>query len=198
MPNKKTDDIIFRELGNLQEKVLFYLAENPEKNKQAIQQGINHPSEQYGSVKNAVDKIEEFGFIQSTEGLSQKKVKIKIYRCADSGVFYALTKNHLADVLKILDAYKSRVEFCSSFRKLYDAWGHEHFTLYLRDIAYVLPIIQKDGIELAMPHLLMKILEEIKSIDKKTRKRNANAALELFPESKKWLTEWRDNLDELI
>ena len=42
--HKKNDDILFKELGSLQEKVLFFLAENPENHKQGIQQGINHPA----------------------------------------------------------------------------------------------------------------------------------------------------------
>ena len=59
------DEIIFKELGCLQEKVLFYLAENPEKHKKGIQQGISHPADQYGSIKNAVDALEKIGFIES-------------------------------------------------------------------------------------------------------------------------------------
>ena len=69
------DDIIFKELGNLQEKVLFFLAENPENHKQGIQQGINHPTDQYGSVKNAVDILEKFGYLESKITASQKNVK---------------------------------------------------------------------------------------------------------------------------
>jgi DNA-binding PadR family transcriptional regulator len=198
MSRKVSDDIIFKELGSLQEKVLFYLAENPDNHKQGIQQGIAHPTDQYGSISKAVDALEKFGYIESKEAISQKKVKIKIYGCTESGVFYALTKNQFANVLKILDSYKSKVKFCESFRQLYDTWGHEHFVMYLRDVGYALPIIQKNGIEAAMPILLMKILEEMKKIDKKTRTKNAKAALGLFPESKKWLTEWKNNLDELI
>jgi DNA-binding PadR family transcriptional regulator len=198
MSRKVSDDIIFKELGSLQEKVLFYLAENPDNHKQGIQQGIAHPTDQYGSISKAVDALEKFGYIESKEGISQKKVPIKLYHCTESGVFCALTKNQSANVLRILDSYKLRVKFCDSFRQLYDAWGHEHFIMYLRDIGYALPIIQKNGIEAAMPILLMKILEEMKKIDKKTRTKNAKAALGLFPESKKWLTEWKNNLDELI
>ena len=198
MSRKESDDIIFKELGSLQEKVLFYLAENPENHKQGILQGIAHPAEQYGSIVKAVDALEKFGYIKSKEATSQKNVKIKIYYCTESGVFYALTKNQSADVLKILDAYKSTVQFCSSFRQLYSAWGQEHFIMFLRDIGYVLPIIQKNGMDVAMPVLLMKILEQMKSIDQKTRKKNAKEAMKLFPESKTWLKEWKKNLDELL
>ena len=196
MTYKNSKDMIFKELGCLQEKVLFYLAQNPGKHKQAIQQGIQHPSDQYGSIYNAVDTLEKLGFIESTEGISQKKVKIRIYSCTDSGVFYALTHS-TPNIVKVLDAYKSKVEFCNSFRQLYDVWGQDHFSTYLKDVGKFLPIVQRDGTEVAMPYLLMLLLQEMKNIDPKDRKRNAKEALKVFPESKIWLKEWKKNLDEL-
>jgi DNA-binding PadR family transcriptional regulator len=197
MTYKGSKDAIFKELGSLQEKILFYLAQNPENHKQAIQQGLKHPSDQYGSICKAVDSLEKVGFISSKEGISQKKVKIKIYYCTDLGVFYTLT--HSSDnILEILDAYKSRVDFCQSFRQLYDVWGQAHLSMYLKDVGKFLPVMQKDGVEVAMPYLLMLIFEEMKKIDPQTRKKNAKAALKLFPDSKKHLKEWRDNLNELI
>ena len=75
------DDIIFKELGSLQEKALFFLAENPENHKQEIQQGISHPTDQYASIKNAVDMLEKFGYLESKKIASQKNVQIKIYHC---------------------------------------------------------------------------------------------------------------------
>ena len=75
---KPNDAIIFKELGSLQEKVLFFLAENPENHKKAIQQGIGHPDGQYGSVLNAIEPLEKLGYVESKEGLSKKNVKIKI------------------------------------------------------------------------------------------------------------------------
>ena len=106
---------------------------------------------------------------------------------------------HSSDnILEVLDAYKSRVDFCKSFRQLYDVWGQDHFVMYVKDIGKFLPIVQKDGIEVAMPYLLMLILEEMKKIDPIARKRNAKEAMKLFPESKTMLKEWKKNLDELV
>jgi DNA-binding PadR family transcriptional regulator len=94
MTNKiSNDENIFKELGSLQEKVLFSVTENPQNHKQAIQQGIKHSAEQYGSVLKAVDAFEKLGFVESKKTSSQKKVQIKIYSCTDSGIFYALAKN---------------------------------------------------------------------------------------------------------
>ena len=149
------NEIIFKELGSLQEKVLFFLAENPENHKQAIQQGIQYPSEQYGSVLKAVDTLEKSDYIKSKEIKSQKNVKIKIYNCTELGVFYALTRNSDANILKILDTHKDKIEFCKQFRAIYDVWGHDHFAMFVKDMSEFLPMVQKNGVEQASPYLMM-------------------------------------------
>jgi len=198
MVHKKMDEIIFKELGSLQEKVLFFLAQNPENHKQGIQQGINHPALQYGSVSNAVDALQTLGFIMPKDAVSKKNVKIKTYSCTESGVFYALARNPSANSVKILEAYKSKVSWCKSLRQLYDVWGHDHFMAYFRDVGDVLPIIQKKGFSEALPYLFFKAAKLTHSIDKKTRNRNAKEALKLFPENKEMLKEWRKNIDEVL
>jgi DNA-binding PadR family transcriptional regulator len=192
------NEVIFKELGSLQEKVLFFLAENPEKHKQAIQQGIQHPSEQYGSVLKAVDTLEKLEFIKSKEIKSQKNVQIKIYNCTELGVFYALTRNSDANFLKILDAYKSQIEFCQQFQELYKAWGHDHFASFLKNMRDFLPMVQKNGIEEAMPYLLMKMVNLMQSLDPKTRKKNAKEAMKQFPHTKQMLKDIRKNINELL
>ena len=198
MMRKKNDDILFKKLGSLQEKVLFFLAENPENHKQGIQQGINHPAEQYGSVSKAVDALEKFGFIAAIEGVSQKNLKIKIYSCTESGVFYALTRNASAKPVEILEAYKNKVSWCKSLRQLYIVWGHDHFMAYFRDVGDILPIMQKKGVAEAMPYMFFKAVKLTHSIDKKTRNKNVKEALKLFPENKEMLKEWRKNIDEVL
>jgi DNA-binding PadR family transcriptional regulator len=198
MPRKITNNIIFKELGSLQEKILFFLAENPENHKQGIQQGINHPADQYGSVSKAVDALETYGFIVPKDAVSQKNVRIKTYSCTESGIFYALTRNPSAKPVKIFEAYKSEVIWCKSLRQLYDVWGHEHFMAYFRDVGDVLPIIQKKGFDEALPYLFFKAVKLTHSIDKKTRNRNVKEALKLFPENKEMLKEWRKNIDEVL
>ena len=198
MSPKTTKDIVFKELGSLQEKALFFLAENPENHKQGIQQGLNHPAEQYGSVSKAVDALETFGFITAKEALSQKKVKIKTYSCTESGIFYALTRNPSANAIRIFEIYKSKVGWCKQLRQLYDVWGHDHFMTYFKDVGDVLPIIQKKGIAEAMPYLFFKAVKLTHSIDKKTGNKNVKAALKLFPENRAMLKEWRKNIDEVL
>jgi DNA-binding PadR family transcriptional regulator len=204
MPPKESNEkisgneVIFKELGSLQEKVLFFLAENPENHKQAIQQGIQHPSEQYGSVLKAVDTLEKLEFLESKEIKSQKNVQIKIYNCTELGVFYALTRNSDANILKVLDAYKSRIEFCKSFQALYDVWGHDHFAMFLRDMGEFLPMVQKNGVELAMPYLFLKIAKQMQSLDPKTKKKNVKEALKQYPQTKQMLKEIQKNINELL
>ena len=198
MSHKESEDIIFKELGSLQEKVLFYLAENPKKHKQGIQQGINHPAEQYGSVKNAVDALEKLGYFESKEIKSQKNVPIKIYSCTKLGIFYVLTKNAYSDIPRILDTYKDRIDFCKSFRALYDVWGHDHFALFLKNMGEFLPMVQKNGVEYASPYLLMKIAKQMQSIDPKTRKKNVKEAMKQFPHTKQMLKEMQKTINELL
>ena len=196
--NLNADNIAFKELGSLQEKVVFFLAENPENHKQTIQKGIKHPAEQYGSVKKAVDKLEELGYIKSKKAMSQKKVEIKNYECTELGVFYAFARNPNANIPKILDGYESRVEFCKSFRALYNVWGHDNFTMFLRDLGEFLPMVRKHGVELAVPYLLMKILKQMQNIDWKTRKKIVSEALKQFPKNKQMLKDLRKNINEVL
>jgi len=71
-----------KELGRLQEKILFYIAEKPGQHKQAIQKSM--PSKQYGSILNSVNALEKSGYIQSEEERSLKNVKM----IPNSGVMF--------------------------------------------------------------------------------------------------------------
>jgi DNA-binding PadR family transcriptional regulator len=192
------DEIVFKELGSLQEKVLFFLAENPDNHKQTIQQGIQYPAEQYCSVKKAVDKLEKLGYIESKEATSQKKVQIKTYSCTELGVFYALIKNSSANIPEVLSAYKNRVEFCKSLQPLYDVWGHDQFALFLKDIGEFLPMIQKSGVEQAVPYMLLKMAKQMQSLDPKTRKKNVKEAMKQYPQYEKMLKEMREKINDLL
>ena len=189
---------IFKELGSLQEKVLFFLADNPNNHKQAIQQGIDHPAAQYGSVLKAVDALEKLGYIESKTVTSKKNVQIKTYICTELCVFYALTRNSKLNIPEMLDAYKDKIDFCKQFRALYNAWGHDHFMLFLADMREFLPTIQENGMEQAMAYLIMKMAKQAKSVDQKTRTKNVREAMKQFPKTRPMLKEWRNNIDEVL
>ena len=70
--------------------------------------------------------------------------------------------------------------------------------MFLRDIGEFLPIVQKSGMDVAMPYLLMKILKQMKSITPEERKRNAKEALKLFPETKQMLKELQKNINDVL
>jgi DNA-binding PadR family transcriptional regulator len=192
---KQTDS---KELGSLQQEILFYLAENPDNHKQGIQQGIDHPADQYGSIVKAVNALEKMLYIQSENATSQKNLEIKIYSCTQLGIFYSIAKNNHANIPKILKAYGNRIEHCKALKQLYDLWGHDCFSIYLKDAADIIPIVQKEGFEAAFPHLLMKALKQQKIIDPKTRVKNAKGALKLSPKSREMFEELQKNLDELL
>jgi DNA-binding PadR family transcriptional regulator len=189
---------IFKELGSLQEKALFFIAENPKNHKQNIQKGINYPPEQYGSISKAVDTLEDSGFIKSEKTISQKNVSINIFECTDSGILYALAKNNQCNILKVLDSNKEQVEFCKSFRALYDEWGLDHLALFLRDIGEFLPMVHSKGIDYALPFLMMKFSQQQQRLDPKTRKKNVKAAMKQFPKTKQMLKEMQANIKDLL
>ncbi len=194
-PNRVID---LGELGSLQKKVLFFLAENPDKHKQAIQQGIRYPPEQYGSVLKAANALENSGYIKSIRVVSEKNVEIKTYSCTDTGVFYTLCKNPDADVVRVLDAHKSRSDVFNSFRSLYDVWGHDTFARFFRNVSDFFPMMQREGIERAVTFLLVKFAMDAESLDLKTRKKNAKAVLKQFPNTRKLMKEWSDTIKELL
>jgi hypothetical protein len=198
MSQKTPEKAILKELGCLQEKVLFYLAKNPEKHKKAIQQGINHDVDQYGSVKKAVDALEKMGYIQSIEALSQKKVPIKFYYCTETGIFYALTKDSTANIPNILNIYESKFPFCEGFNQLYTIWGHDNFVRYLNDTIECLPIIQRKGFKYALPLILMQAVNQTQDIGPKTHKENIEKAIKLNPEIKQTLREWQKSINDLL
>jgi len=185
-------------LGSLQQKSLYFLAENPENHKQAIQQGINHPADQYGSVSKAVDSLEQSGFIISRETMSQKNNKIKLFRCTDEGVLYALARNPSCNILKVLDSYKEKMEFCKQFRALYDVWGQKHMTLFLKELGEFLPMVHSKGFDYATPYLVMNFVKLQQTLDPKTKKNNVKGAMNQFPKSKKMLKEMKKKIDELL
>lgn len=200
MPKKEFDPnhIIFQELGPLQEKIVFFIAENPENHKQAIQKGIEHPAEQYGSVLKAVDSLEEFGYIQSREILSQKKVTIKTYSCTELGVFYALSRNPDLNITKIFDNYENKFDFLKQIKPLYEVWGHEQFFILLKDIGEFLPMVKNHGVDYAVPHLILKSYRQMQKLDKKTKNRNVKIALKQFPETKAMLKEMHKSIEDLL
>jgi hypothetical protein len=197
MSSNEPKEIQIKELGNLQERVLFFLSENPDNNKQAIQKGISHPSDQYGSVLNAVNALEKIGYIQAKSGFSKKKVPISLYNCTDLGVFYALSKNPNGDAQKLLSAYGDR-ETWKSVKALYDEVGHETFASIFKDASDFIPMISKDGFENALIFLFARSYIRSRKLNPKTRRKTVKAAIKCFPELKSYLKEWRDSIDEIL
>ena len=192
-PNK----LQIKELGTLQERILFFLSENPDTNKQAIQKGISHPLDQYASILNAVNALQKMGYIQAKSGISKRKVSIKLYNCTDLGVFYALSKNQNGDIEKLLSAYGER-DTWKSVKCLYSELDHETFSSIFKDCADFIPMMSKDGLEDAVVHLWVRSYRRSRKLNPKTRKKTANAALKCFPELRSFMKEWRDNINEIL
>jgi len=199
MPEEKPKGYtIFKELGSLQEKVLFHLAENPRMNTQTIQKNLGYPPAQYPNILKAVKALEKAALIQSEEGKSKKNVPIRLYKCTQEGVFYALARNPNADVLKILDAYKSLDEFFKSMRRLYDVCGHDIFAKFVKDVDEFLPMIQRDGAEKAIPFMFMKIMVQLSDLDSKKRIEFVKETMKQFPHVREMLKEWNKAIKTVL
>jgi DNA-binding PadR family transcriptional regulator len=156
-----------RKLGSLQEKVLFFLAENPRNHKQAIQKGIEYPDDQYGSVSNAVDALEKLKFITYKKGMSEKKVEIKFYSCTEEGVTYSLANNSDADLKKILTLYKE-YPFIGLLKTNYET-DRDLFNIMFNRMVQVLPMLGRRKPEEIIGYILMAFVQDTENLSFKQK-----------------------------
>ena len=123
---------------------------------------------------------------------------MKLYSCSDEGIFYVLTKNPNANFLDIFEVYENQSVIVKNLKTLYGLWGQEIFAGFLRNLSEFLPMILKDGVEAAMPYMVLKVYAEIHNQDYSKRKKFAAQTMNEFPEVKKFMKEWKKNLDELV
>jgi DNA-binding PadR family transcriptional regulator len=159
---------VLKDLGTLQKKILYFLAENPRHHKQSIQReiGKQQPIKKvyYGSVLNAVKKLEETGYLESEKVTSEKNREIKLFSCTDKGAFYALTMNPKADFMKILEHHKDKYPIIKFLREEYDKWGHKNFLRFLEYEMKFLPMVERDGLEEAFPYIITDMFQEFKEL----------------------------------
>lgn len=199
MPQKKSsNNESMKELGSLQKKILFFLSENPNNNTQAIQRGIEYPDAQYPNILKDVKTLKKSKLVKSRKGKSMKNVSIDIYSCTEEGAFYALARNPNVNVLDVLDAYKDQYNLYKSFRALYDVFGRGRFVRFIRIVNEFLPMVQKDGLQKALPFLFMKFTTEAKDEDPIERKRFAREMMKLFPQTKQTMKEWAKSMNEVV
>jgi DNA-binding PadR family transcriptional regulator len=187
-----------KNLGSLQEKVLFFLAENPDNHTQNIQKGIRHPSEQYGSVLKAVKSLERLGYVESQKGTSKKKVPIQIYSCTENGVLYALTRNPDADFEKIFNAYREKHPDLASLRSAYDTWGHDNFAIFIKDVGIFLPMIEKDGLQKSLPFMFLQTQKELRELGSEKRNKFLKDLIKHSPVARKSVKELKKLINELL
>jgi DNA-binding PadR family transcriptional regulator len=192
------DEFCFKELGSLQEKILFHLAENPDKNAQEIQKDIDYPSSQYGNVNTTVKGLEKLGYIKSKGGKSKKNLEIKLYSCTENGVFYALAKNPKANIKSIITTYENEYPVFVPFLELYSVMGKERIAKFFENSLDLALIANKEGYDKAISSLLIKVLNEVRDLDKKTRKKFAKKTMKLFPKTHQMMIEWKKTLNYVL
>jgi DNA-binding PadR family transcriptional regulator len=198
MSKPKSDAYPAGRLSSLREKIVFCLSENPNLNAQALQKALGYPSNQYPNISKALKTLEKSGLIRSKHGKSKKNVQIKLYRCTDNGILYALGRNPKADALKTINAYESLEDIAKTFRACYDIMGLELFFRFVRDWNEFMPMIQKDGIDSVAPYIVMKAMMQTSDIDLGTRTRIVKQLLEHFPQTKRDLKDWSDYVRKLF
>ena len=185
-------------LGSRQEKVLFFIAENPNLDGQAIWQGLGYPIDQTGNVYTTTKKLEKLEYIKSKGGISEKKVKIKLYSCTEKGILYTLTNNPEIDVPKVLANCKDEYKLCNAFRAMYEILGHDLFMTQAKNIRDMLPMAQNEGIEKATPFLFMKIFFDAKNLDSKKRNKIAKKLMKDFPATKQMMKDWQASINQFL
>jgi len=187
---------LLKDLGSLQLKILEFLAENPYNHRQAIQQKIGYPAEQYASIHHAVTALEKMGYIESKESLSEKKVKIKLYSCTEIGVFYVLSRNKNLNptVLRIFEAYHDKYPQIDFLLRKYQTTDVKFFTTYYSLVISSLPFFQKgrnEGINQMM--LLLSVMGDDVEWEKFLKD-----YLEYFPNSRVSLEKLQNLLNEVL
>lgn len=198
MPTDESKILDIKELGTLQEKVLYYLAENPDKCKQAIQKGIDHPADQYASILNAVNALKKLEYVKFNVKPSQKKVPIEFYSLTDLGVFYTLVMTPNPNYLKILTAYENQNEAWHGLRLFCLDAGQEMFADVFKGVSEFIPIMRKDGMDAAMMQVFLRAHMRARKLKMDVRRKNAKVAMKHYPELKTVMKEWRDNINEIL
>jgi DNA-binding PadR family transcriptional regulator len=199
MPKERSRSYLgVKELGSLREKIIFHLSENPNLNAQALQKALEYPSNQYPNILNALKTLEKTGLVRSESGKSKKKVPIRLYRCTDNGILYALARNPKANALKTIGAYENTEELAKTFRACYDIMGPELFVKFVEDVDEFMLMIQKDGIEDVAPYIVMKSMMQTSHLDIDARTRIVKELFKQFPQTKKVLKDWSDYISKLF
>jgi len=198
MSKRKSNAYPTRRLSSLREKIVFCLSENPNLNAQALQKTLGYPSNQYPNILKALKTLEKSGLIRSKSGKSKKKVSIKLYRCTDDGILYALATNPKADAIKTIGAYENLEDIAKTFRVLYNIMGPELYLRFVRDWNDFMPMIQKEGIDNVAPHIVMRAMMQTDHLDLDTHTRIIKQLLEHFPQTKRALKDWSDYIRKLF
>lgn len=73
-------------IGYIELRILKYLASNPWKHQQAIQEALN--IKRYGSVVNAIKALHKKGFVQFKEGRNKRNKRIRLWKLSNKGKLF--------------------------------------------------------------------------------------------------------------
>jgi hypothetical protein len=170
---------------------------NPSQHKQAIQKTM--PTKEYGSVSNAVQALEDSGYLEHEDAVSLKNVKIKIYRCTKEGLEYALANNSNMDFQKTFESNKERFPIFDFYLKQYQTLGHDLFKKFLKLTMESTVIAGSAGLKKGIMYALISSFslgEDLNEEEKEKLQRNT--VKNLPPEYKKISTDLKRALVKRI
>ena len=116
-------------IGTLEKKVLRLLAVHPKLHAQAIQRTLNIPDRNYGAVLNACQKLNKKKLLTYENGVSQKKVKVKLWSLTlEDGVNYVLVNNpdfSKEDMKSFIENYSEDLETRRELKKMLQQLGEK-------------------------------------------------------------------------
>jgi DNA-binding MarR family transcriptional regulator len=108
---------MLKELTNLEQRIISYLALNPNKNRQQIQHALGIEDKNYPTVSKAVIRLEKKGYLEKKEGKSEKSVLINFYRLNLLGLAYQLAYGDEKLILEVIENYEQEFPTYLDFQK---------------------------------------------------------------------------------
>ena len=173
-------------LGSNQEKIVLYLAENPNKTMSDIQKEFNISKNSYNIIHRSSKVLEEMGYVSRGEGLSDKERPTYPLTLTEKGVLYALSKCLDSEKLIILRNY---IPIHHNFEKYNELWNEIGDALFLKLSKYLFPSLQmfngqnnkNEKVQLGLS-LAWLFTEEF---TEEERSRVIKAIFKIYPEFKK-------------
>lgn len=181
-----------KNLGEVQEAVLRFIAEQPLKNKEQIQNGIGHKN--YQTIWNAVDALTKTGYLDYQMTKSEKNLDVKIYTCSEKGIIYVLQRATQDDGFNIMKTNSSKFNDFNRIIKAHDKLEYALFSKLYNALLKAMMLSDESG-NVKSSAILAYVVQ---NSTKKELKKISKVFMEIDPNMVKVAKELRSNLDDLL